>query len=179
MRAAHRIISTGSALTLTITLIATLVIGTFSWAYEPTPIQQAATLEFPYVPDSTMTTGSVCTPQDRDFQGYRYPQQIAYCARNVDSQMKGSIYLAYGVPKKCRGEYTVDHFIPLSFGGTNHRENLWPEHKSVKRLRQNLELELFEAVRDGRLSQADAIAQIREAKLNPPVTNPNPSSICH
>ena len=73
----------------------------------------------------------------------------------------------------------VDHFIPLSIGGTNRRENLWPEHKDIKNLRKNLELDLFEDVRDGKLTQSEAIRRIREAKLNPPISDPSRYVICH
>ena len=150
-------------------------VGPFPLAHAGAP----ATLEFPFVPDPTMTVGSLCSPKEPDYSERRYPEQIAYCKRTVSSQLKREIYEAYGVPPHCRSEYTIDHFIPLSIGGTNRRENLWPEHKDVKNLRKNLELDLFEDVRDGKLTQSEAVRRIREAKLSPPIGDPSRYVICH
>jgi hypothetical protein len=136
-----------------------------------------ALADFPLTPGAA-TSGSLCTNNDSDFVEYRYSGQIPYCQRRVSSWDKKQIYDSYGVPERCRKEYTIDHFIPLSLGGTNKANNLWPEAKVVKHLRQNLELELFEALRAGTITQADAIATIRDAKLNPPVTDPSQLAFC-
>lgn len=137
---------------------------------------QATQLQFPYVPDSSMTTGAFCDRQDPDYLGEAYPEKIAKCARDVIYQTKQKIYNLYNVRSQCQKNYTIDHFIPLSLGGNNANENLWPEHKSIKALRQNLELDLFQKLRDGKISQAEAIRQIRHAKLNPPIAKP--MSLC-
>lgn len=136
-----------------------------------------ARADFPLTPGPT-TTGSLCTNNDVDFKEYRYGGNIPYCVRNVSTADKKRIYDFYGVPVRCRKEYTIDHFIPLSLGGTNNPNNLWPEAKVVKHLRQNLELELFEALQKGSITQADAITAIRDAKLNPPVTDPSQLAFC-
>lgn len=121
----------------------------------------------------------MCDTSNPDFTEYRYPEQIAYCGRNVASSTKRAIYNAYGVREECRGQYTIDHFIPLSLGGTNEVNNLWPEHKSVKALRQNLEEEMYQRLARGMVTQAQAVQWIVQAKWNPPVgPNPNPSGIC-
>jgi hypothetical protein len=138
---------------------------------------QQAFADFPLTP-GTATTGSLCNRNDTDFTEYRYEGKIPYCQRNVSRDQKRKIYDYYGVPTRCRSEYTIDHFIPLSIGGTNRPNNLWPEAKVVKRLRQNLELELFDEIRNGTITQAEAIKTIREAKLNPPVTDPNQLAFC-
>lgn len=135
-------------------------------------------LEFPFIPHRSLTTGSICDESDPDFVRYRYDEQIAYCKRNVKKDQKTEIYRLYQVPSHCRSEYTIDHFIPLSIGGTNHPDNLWPEHKSIKRLRRNLELDLYKLMEQGRITQADAIHRIREAKWNPPVHDPGQFSFC-
>lgn len=133
---------------------------------------------FPFTPDENITTGSLCTTSDSDFQEFRYAEQIPYCKRSVSSSDKDQVYRRYGVSQKCRKEYTIDHFIPLSIGGTNRANNLWPEPKSIKALRKNLELELFQAVNAGRMTQAEAVERIREAKFNPPVRNPARFKFC-
>lgn len=136
-----------------------------------------AAADFPYTPDARIV-GSVCTNNDVDFIEYRYTAQIAYCERNVTSAQKKRIYEDYGIPVRCRKFYTIDHFIPLSLGGTNRLNNLWPEAKSIKKTRQNLELDLFHLLQSGQISQADAIAAIRDAKMNPPIKDPSAIQFC-
>src|SRR5262245_32499514 len=84
---------------------------------------------YPMTPDPSETPGELCTDSDSDFYEYRYKEEIAYCKRNVSSQLKANIYDEYEIPKDERRDYTIDHFIPLSIGGSNHQVNLWPEHK--------------------------------------------------
>lgn len=134
--------------------------------------------EFPYTPEAA-TTGSVCSPSDSHFQEFRYPEQISYCRRRVSTSLKRRIYEAYGVPKKCRKQYTIDHFYPLSLGGTNRADNLWPEPKAIKQLRQDLETDLFKKLQRGAITQTEALAIISEAKMNPPVRSPSSIEICH
>lgn len=136
-------------------------------------------LAFPFIPDPSMTEGSLCSPKDPDFQRYRYDEQIPYCKRNVSRGDKKDIYRAYGVPRECQKEYTIDHFIPLSIGGTNHRDNLWPEHKSIKALRQHLEEDLYKKISQGEITQGEAVRIITDAKWNPPVRNPNRYTFCN
>ena len=136
-----------------------------------------ALANFPVTPGPG-TVGSLCTTNDSDFVEYRYSGKIPYCQRNVSTYDKKKIYDYYGVPEHCRKEYTIDHFIPLSLGGTNRADNLWPEAKVVKHTRQNLELQLFDELRKGTISQADALAEIREAKLNPPIADPAKLQFC-
>lgn len=140
-------------------------------------VSESALADFPLTPGPA-TTGSLCTANDADFSEYRYSAKVPYCRRNVSSTEKRKIYDAHGVPAHCRREYTIDHFIPLSLGGTNEPNNLWPEAKVVKHLRQNLELELFDDLRRGYITQAEAIATIREAKMNPPVSDPTQLAFC-
>lgn len=135
-------------------------------------------LSFPFVPDPKMTTGSLCTPENPDFERYRYKEQIPYCKRNVSSRMKAAVYRRYGVSSHCKSEYTIDHFIPLSLGGTNEFNNLWPEPKSIKALRQNLEYNLYKRLSAGKITQAEAVREIVHAKLNPPVDDPSQFEFC-
>jgi hypothetical protein len=146
--------------------------------YKIPPPQQPPMLAFPFIPDSQATPGSLCSKRDPDYKQDRYAEKIPYCGRNVASSLKRDIYDDYGISSKCRKEYTIDHFIPLAIGGSNRRDNLWPEHKSVKALRQNLEMDLYNEIRNGTISQAEALKIIVEAKLNPPVQNPSEFDFC-
>lgn len=121
----------------------------------------------PRHPDIAATPGDFCTPKDPDFSGYRYRQRIAYCKRNVSSETKARVYEYYGIPVQERRFYTIDHMIPLSIGGSNYEENLWPEHKQIKASRINLENEIYSAVSKSELTQAEATARIIYEKMNP------------
>jgi hypothetical protein len=123
----------------------------------------------PYAPDGGMTPGTYCTPNSVDFHEYRYQERIPYCRRNVSSATKQRVYDAYGIPSRSRGSaggYTIDHLIPLSIGGDNSEDNLWPEHESVKATRQNLELDLYNKLKAGEITQDEAVNQVLEAKRN-------------
>lgn len=123
----------------------------------------------PLTPNPDVTPGDVCTPKDHDFAGYRYKEKIAYCERDVSYEQKTAIYEEYNVPLSQRGRYTIDHFIPLAIGGSNSPENLWPEHKAIKRTRPLLEQQIYEAVAAGEMTQKEAIKIIIDAKMNPDV----------
>jgi hypothetical protein len=133
---------------------------------------------FPYAPNPAWTNGDICDLKDPDYSERRYPEQIAYCQRNVTVQMKVRIYDLYGVPTHCRTQYTIDHFIPLSIGGTNDLRNLWPEAKAVKKARQNLEVDVYKRLARGDITQAQAIDIVLKAKWNPPVDQIDPQQIC-
>lgn len=98
---------------------------------------------------------------------YRYPAKIVYCKRNVSNETKRQVYEAYGIPSEDRRNYTIDHFYPLSMGGSNDKKNLWPEHKEVKARRPNLELELFEDLAANKKSQKEVLERILAAKTHP------------
>lgn len=123
---------------------------------------------YPMTPDPHMTTGVLCTSADKDYTYLRYKEQIPYCRRNVSKGHKAAIYAKYGIPEKCRSRYTIDHFIPLSLGGNNSTENLWPEHKLVKATRPNLENELHMEMEKGTITQRQAVEIIAREKMNPP-----------
>ncbi len=126
----------------------------------------AAYLPAPLVPDES-TPGALCDEEHDDFTEYRYAEEIPYCERSVSSGLKNQIYRDYGVPADCKSEYTIDHFYPLSLGGDNSRENLWPEPKAVKATRQNLETLLYKQLSRGEIKQQAALAQIRKEKMSP------------
>lgn len=134
-------------------LITILLISTFE------------TQAYPLVPNPSMTPGSLCTRQHGDYAGDRYEARIPYCRRNVESQLKTQLYIAYGVPLECKGSYTIDHLIPLSIGGDNSAQNLWPEHRLVKATRPYLEQQVFEDLRDGRITQQQAIDRVYYEKM--------------
>ena len=120
---------------------------------------------FPTTPNPELAKGSLCTTKDKDYVEKRYKEKIPYCFRNVSVSVKNQIFALYRIPKKYHGQYTIDHIIPLALGGDNSFENLWPEHKKVKATRQNLEIELYWALRNSEIRQKEAIKIILEEKF--------------
>jgi hypothetical protein len=122
---------------------------------------------FPKGPDANLTPGAVCTHPTE----HRYPENIDYCERDVDSMTKKAIFVQYdqlGVHTRTmnRMDFKIDHFIPLCMGGANDVENLWPQHKSIYNITDPLEPLLCEKMALGRLLQKDAIAYIKTAKTH-------------
>ncbi len=121
---------------------------------------------FPKTPDSTLTPGSLCQRPTQK----RYPEGIPYCSRSVDSDLKKEVMreydrrLGYRVTEMDRGEFKIDHFIPLCMGGSNDADNLWPQHETVYAITDVLEGTACEKMAEGKLRQADAVKWIQEAK---------------
>ena len=123
---------------------------------------------YPVGPNPQTTPGSLC----QNSEVRRYPENIVYCDRDVSTATKNALIkmydnqLGYHIGSMNRGDFKIDHFIPLSIGGSNSSDNLWPQHKSVYKVTDPLEQLLFDKIKEGRIKQADAIRVIREGKLN-------------
>lgn len=121
---------------------------------------------YPKGPDLQFTPGSLCTTPD----SYRYPEKIPYCERELNSAMKEFIFIKY---RKLgfslsgdRGQYKVDHFIPLCAGGSNNEDNLWPQYYTISQRTDLIETRGCEVLAKGRISQKDLIELIMKAKLD-------------
>ena len=132
---------------------------------------------YPLVPDASISPGDICTTNDLDFQEYRYKESIPYCERNVSYQTKTLIYDKYYISIEERGQYTIDHLIPLSIGGSNSELNLWPEHKKIKKTRSNLETCLYDLLRKDLINQKTAIAFVLIIKFDKEVDGFDPSTL--
>lgn len=125
-------------------------------------------LTVPDGPDRIKTPGALCQHPT----GYRYSERIPYCERNVSSELKKQIIrdydqkLGYDIQKLPRGDFKIDHFIPLSIGGANDETNLWPQYKNVYAYSDPLESEVSMLMNEGSIKQAEAIKVIKECKLN-------------
>lgn len=123
---------------------------------------------FPRGPVESMTPGSLC----ENSPIRRYPEGIVYCERDVDTQLKREIIkmydrqFGYSIGQMNRMDFKIDHFIPLSIGGSNDISNLWPQHKSVYEKTDELEFLLSQKIAAGRIKQIEAVRVIREAKTN-------------
>lgn len=123
---------------------------------------------FPTHPDLSVTPGAVCKMADE----LRYPEQIKYCSRDVGSDLKRTIIaqydrdFGYRIQAMSRGDFKIDHFIPLCMGGANERANLWPQHRSVYVKTDGIEMKLCLLLSFGSIKQVDAIDKIKHVKFN-------------
>ncbi len=123
---------------------------------------------YPRGPEAETTPGSLC----QRGSAFRYPEHVRYCDRDVDSKLKNEIIqdydkrLGYSIRSMPRGQFKIDHFIPLCAGGSNDRDNLWPQHKSVYNITDPMEPLLCQKMASGKLKQAEAVRMIREAKFD-------------
>jgi hypothetical protein len=113
------------------------------------------------LPDPTLTPGSLCTPSDPNFLEYRYAEHIPYCKRDVPTSERDKVSLAYGVPVADLPNYEMDHFLPLSIGGSDDATNLWPQPHALALEKDKVEQEVFDGMNAGTMTQAEAVAKIR------------------
>lgn len=139
-------------------LFASLIISQFAFAG-----QEGA---YPQGPNEQLTPGELCAHPD----SFRYKEKIPYCSRDVETELKWEIIdtydksLGYHIRETGRGDFKIDHYIPLCMGGSNEKENLWPQHKSVYKITDPMEQIACEKMAQGRLKQKDAVEMIRRGK---------------
>ena len=121
--------------------------------------------EFPKGPMAKLTPGELCTHPDR----YRYPENIAYCERDVSTEQKDEVFAAYRksgfkLSYNNRSSYKVDHYISLCAGGSNNNENLWPQHISIAQITDDIEKTGCDKMAQGKISQAKFISLLKRVK---------------
>jgi len=115
---------------------------------------------FPHhMPDTALTPGKLCTVDDKDFSYYRYPEGIPYCERNLSYEDKMKIVESYGIPRSERKHYELDHFIPLSSGGSNDFRNIWPQPRTEddNKDKNKLVFYMYVALKNGKITQEAAV----------------------
>lgn len=120
-------------------------------------------LSYPKVPKISIAPGHLCSQLSNDFKELRYKERIPYCKRRVSKRKKDQICLLYDIEN--RKEYTVDHIIPLSIGGSNSDLNLWCQHKKIHTGR--MESFLYYQLKKGNIRQVEAIVEVLRRKHDP------------
>ncbi len=113
-------------------------------------------------PNPQFTPGKICTPSDPNFSTYRYPAHIAYCIRNVNDQEKQKVADAYGIQRADWPKYEFDHLIPLSAGGSDDAENIWPQPIAEAHEKDKVELDVYNKLVAGTFDQAQALQEIKD-----------------
>lgn len=114
-------------------------------------------------PDPILTPGVLCTPDDPNFSGLAYPEQVPKCNRNVNQAEKLTVAASYGnIPQSEWPNYEFDHLIPLCAGGSDDPKNLWPQPISLAHEKDKLEVDICIQMRAGTLAQADAVRKVRD-----------------
>ena len=76
------------------------------------------------LPDPRCTPGAYFSRAGRSMICVRgYSSKV----RHVTASMKRRVYASYGIYSHRRGQYEVDHLVPLEGGGSNSIDNLFPE----------------------------------------------------
>ena len=124
----------------------------------PAPVQPFSG-RFDSAPRPELPHGVLCTPQDKGFKEYRYPERIPYCKRNFSTDEKKEVSRWYGVPWEEHSKYQYDHLLSLCLGGSNSLYNLWPMPYEDARAKAKLEVQLCERLKNAELTQAEAVKE--------------------
>lgn len=77
-----------------------------------------------WLPRPGLTPGDVQCPESyRDMAQALVFEKVE---RSVGRKAQREVFKRYGIPWNRRLEFDLDHLVPLSLGGTNAIENLWP-----------------------------------------------------
>ena len=82
------------------------------------------------LPDPTCTPGAVIATEtkatlcDKSFR--------TGSVRDVSEETKKQVFAEYGITSHKRGQYEIDHLVPLELAGSNDIKNLWPQPASPK-----------------------------------------------
>ena len=88
--------------------------------------------------------------------------------RNVSKETKDKVYNQAGIPKQERKNYVIDHKVPLELGGSNAASNLQPQTKAQAANKDQWENYLTAQVKAGKMSLAEAQAEIQKPHSGPP-----------
>ena len=76
-----------------------------------------------YLPDPRLTPGDTLAVTKDDL----CREGRAALVDKVSIKTKSQVFDLYGIRGDTPGSYNVDHLVPVSLGGSNKVENLWPQ----------------------------------------------------
>jgi hypothetical protein len=95
------------------------------------------------MPNYDLTPGHIMETNDNLVCQKGYSRTVRY----VSMKKRKQVYEDYGVKyPQIPGNYEVDHFIPLSLGGSNELENLWVQPSPEFRWKDKVEFVLWRKV---------------------------------
>jgi hypothetical protein len=121
----------------------------------PAPAQQGSS----YMPNPKLTPGTTLKVSKDDLCGSRYKS----ADRSIPISLKRKVFDLYGIRADNPTPFNVDHLIPVSLGGSNSIENLWPQPLSGEwsyHKKNQLEHRLHKLVCRGELDLAKAQQEI-------------------
>ena len=114
----------------------------------------------PYLPNPEFTPGDVFDVTMEDICTPGYSKKV----RAVTKALRDQAFTKYGIMSDRRGEYQIDHLIPLALGGSNSIKNLWPLPNNTSpwnaRAKDALEVRLQKLVCSGQVALETAQHQI-------------------
>jgi hypothetical protein len=147
-------------------LASTLGTKLVSRAHSHSTVQRVSTLPDPrllpiqVLPDPVVTPGEA---QNISLVEVKKLASGAARASNIPTDVKRAVYGAYGLSVDEKN-YTLDHLIPLSLGGSNSARNLWPHSRkgSFWTVEKKLKLEkrVYRLVCAGRLPLVTARQEV-------------------
>jgi hypothetical protein len=122
-------------------------------------IAAAADLAWPTHPNPALTPGKLATTDVREVCAMNGDLSYSQRHRVTPHELKSWVFREYGIEPPqgaARGEWEIDHLIPLCLGGADEAANLWPQHEATYRAKDRLEVRACREVCAGRLSLSDA-----------------------
>jgi hypothetical protein len=83
---------------------------------------------WPRLPDDQLTPGAVLTRSRAHVCVANYSNTVRHTGR----KLKDLVYEEYRIAVHVVGEAEIDHRVPLSLGGADVRENLWPQSYLIR-----------------------------------------------
>ncbi len=76
-------------------------------------------------PNKELTPGSIVSANKKEVCVNGYSKRV----RHVTSGLKEKVYESYGIYRRDKAYWAIDHLVPLCAGGSNDQKNLWPMMK--------------------------------------------------
>ncbi len=111
-------------------------------------------------PNPALTPGKAATTDVRQVCAIEGNLSYSRRHRTATHALKSWVFREYGIEPPhgpaARGEWEIDHLVPLCLGGADEAANLWPQNQATYRKKDRLEARACREVCAGRLSLSEA-----------------------